>query len=197
MLGWLDADRDAAARKHETIRAGLIRIFVSQGFSDAEHLADLTINVVINKLPEIRGGYVGEPAYYFNAVARNIAREARRAKEVATDKIPERPGLTTDTSDSYDCLLGCLKVLPEGKRELILDYYLYEGRDKVEHHRRLAAELGITEGALRMRVFHIKSGLEKCVSDCVRRLDEKQKLTRSALSNRRPASSLSSEERQL
>lgn len=181
LLAWLDANREAAARKHEIIRAGLIRIFVSQGFSDAEHLADLTINVVINKLPEIERGYVGEPARYFNAVARNIAHEARRAKEIATDKIPERPSLITDTSDSYECLLECLKLLPDKKRELILDYYLYEGRDKVEDHRRMAAELGITEGALRMRVYHIKAGLEKCVLDCVKNLDEKQKLTRSAL----------------
>lgn len=185
LLAWLDTDREAAGRKYETIRAGLIRIFVSQGFSDAEYLTDRTINIVINKLPEIREDYVGEPARYFYAVARNVAHEARRRREIATDKIPERPSQVTSTSDRYDCLIRCLKMLSHEKRELMLDYYLYEGRDKIEHHRRMARELGLTDGALRTRTHHIRANLEKCVLDCTKNLDEKQKTAWGALLKRR------------
>jgi DNA-directed RNA polymerase specialized sigma24 family protein len=185
LLAWLDTDREVAGRKYETIRAGLIRILVSQGFSDADYLTDRTINIVIAKLPEIREDYVGEPARYFYAVARNVAHEARRRKEIATDNIPERPTQVTNTSDRYDCLITCLKRLSHEKSELILDYYLYEGRDKIEHHRRMARELGITDGALRTRAHHIRAGLEKCVLDCARNLDEKQKTSWSALLKRR------------
>lgn len=184
LLAWLDTEREAAGRKYEIIRAGLVRIFVSQGFSDAENLADLTINRVTNRLPDIRESYVGDPARYFHGVARNIAHEARRRKEIATDKIPERPSQVTNTSDRYNCLLGCLKLLPREKSELILDYYLYEGRDKIEHRRRMAAELEITEGALRTRVHHIRAKLEKCVLDCTKNLNEKQKTIWSALLER-------------
>lgn len=138
-------------------------------------MADLTINRVSNKLPDIRNDYVGEPTWYFHGVLRNIIREAGRRKEVATDKIPEHLSQTTITSDRYECLLKCLKFLPEEKRELILDYYLYEGRDKVNHHRHMAEELALTEGALRMRAFHIRVSLEKCVSKCAEELSEKQK----------------------
>jgi DNA-directed RNA polymerase specialized sigma24 family protein len=196
LLAWLDEDRDTAARKYETIRAGLIRIFVSQGFSDAEYLTDKTFDVVTKRLPDIRKDYVGEPARYFFAVARNILRQARREKEVATDKLPERPTLVAETSDLYDCLLKCLKGFPAGKREMILDYYLYEGQEKIKHHRLMAAELGITEGALRTRVHHVRAKLEKCVSDCARELGEKQKTAWDALLKRRQVTTTVSKERQ-
>lgn len=184
LLAWLDADRQTAGLKYETIRAGLIRIFVSQGFSDAEDLADQTINRVTDKLPTIRESYVGEPARYFHGVARNIVREAWRRKEVATENPPERPSRAVETSERQDCLLRCLKLLPGEKREMVLDYYLYEGRDKVAHHERMAVELGITKGALRTRVHHIRAGLEQCVLQCVKRFAEKQKPLRRTWFNR-------------
>jgi DNA-directed RNA polymerase specialized sigma24 family protein len=175
LLTWLDPDREIAGQKYAVIHAGLVRIFVSQGFSGAEDLADLTINRVVNKLPDIREGYVGEPARYFHGVARNIILEARRRKEIVTDNIPERLSQVTKTSDRYDYLLKCLDLLSSEKRELILDYYLYAGRDKIAHHRRMAEELSITEGALRTRAHHIRGALEKCVLQCIKNLVEKQK----------------------
>lgn len=194
LLEWLDADRQIAGRRYETVRTGLIRIFISQGFSDAEDLADLTINRVIGKLPHIRADYVGEPERYFHGVARNIVREARRRKEIATGEVPERVSLAVETSDRHECLLRCLKLLPGVKRELILDYYLYEGRDKVEHHKRMAEELGLTEGALRTRVHHIRSGLEKCVSQCAKSLVKKQNRLWRAWLNRREMTRVVSKE---
>lgn len=196
LLAWLDPDREAAGQKYETIRSGLIRIFIYQGFNDAEDLADLTINRVIGRLPEIRETYVGEQARYFHGVARNIIREARRRKETATDRIPECFTEITNTSDRHECLLECLKLIPAEKRELILDYYLYEGRDKIEHHRSMAAELGITEGALRTRAHHIRVTLEKCVSQCINRLAEKQKASWRALLKRRQMTGGLEKERQ-
>lgn len=174
LLEWLDQNREIAGRKYETIRTGLIRIFVSQGFSDAEDLADLTINRVSDRLPEIRDGYIGDPARYFHGVARNIIREARRRREVATEVSPVQLSRTINPSDEYECLLQCLKLLPPEKSELILDYYLYEGHDKIEHHKRMAEELGITEGALRTRAHHIRAALEKCVRQCTKNPAKKQ-----------------------
>ena len=56
LLEWLDPDRDKAGQRYEVIRAGLIRIFVAKGLSDAEHYTDEAIDRVIKKLPEIRAG---------------------------------------------------------------------------------------------------------------------------------------------
>jgi RNA polymerase sigma factor (sigma-70 family) len=170
LLAWLNPDRDLAAQKYETIRSGLIRIFVAKGFSDAEDLADETIARVTQKLPEIRNDYVGEPARYFHGVARNLAFEAGRRKEVTIDVSPTASIKLPKRSDRYECLLQCLKFLPPDKRDLALDYHVYEGHDKIEQHRAMARELGISENALRGRAHRIRNELEKCVVQCMRTL---------------------------
>ena len=167
LLTWLGTDRDLAGRKYETIRSGLVRIFVSKGFNDAEDLADETINRVIVKLPAIQEKYSGEPACYFHGVARNIIRETNRRKEVAVGVIEGRVEPERERSEAHDCLSNCLRRLPENKRDLILDYYLYEGHDKVEHHKRMAGELKITEGALRSRAYQIRQNLENGMRQCI------------------------------
>ena len=153
----------------------MIRIFVSKGFSDAEDLADETINRVMKKLPEIRDTYVGEPARYFHGVARFIVREMTRRKEVAVDVMPLVPTDTEVHSDEYDCLLKCLRFLPAEKSELILDYYIYDGRDKIEQHERMANELGITKGALRGRAHQLRGNLENCIQKCIERMEANEK----------------------
>jgi RNA polymerase sigma factor (sigma-70 family) len=178
LFDWLGPD---PGQQYEVIRTGLIRIFISKGFDDAEDLADLTIDRVVKKLPEIRDGYEGEKARYFYGVARNIIYEAWRRTEMATDNLPERLSRVPVRSDAYECLLKCLELLLREKRELILDYYLYEGKDKVGHHRQMAEELGITPGALRTRAHHIRRELEECVRQCVRNLTGKQKVAPKAL----------------
>ena len=170
LLAWLDPDREVAGQKYEVIRAGLIRIFVSKGFSDAEDLADETMNRVMKKLPEIRDTYVGDPARYFHGVARFIVREMVRRKEIAVEDVPAFSSEAEVYSDEYDCLLKCLRFLASDKRDLILDYYIYDGRDKIAQHRRMANELGITEGALRGRAHHVRGNLEKCIQQCIERM---------------------------
>ena len=171
LLDWLDHDRDTAGRKYETIREGLLRIFAAKGFSDAEDLVDETINRVIIRLPDIKDTYEGDPARFFHGVARNIIRERLRRKLVPLDDesvLPDPPSEKPD-DDRHECLDLCLDVLQAQKRDLLLTYLEHEGREKIEHHKQMARELGITEGALRGRVHQIRSGVEQCVKQCVRR----------------------------
>ena len=167
LLSWLDADRETAAERYETIRAGLVRVFVSKGFDDAEDQADETIDRVINRLPDIRETYEGDPTRYFHGVARFVIRERVRRKEVTVDEMPTRWIDPRPTSQEQDCLEHCLQLLTTQRRELILDYLLYEGQRKIEHHRQMAAELGITDGALRGRVHQVRIRVEDCVRQCV------------------------------
>lgn len=175
LLTWLSPERETAGQKYELIRSGLMRIFISKGFSDAEDLVDQTIDRVMTRLPDIRDNYVGEPAHYFHGVARNLIREAYRRKEIATDVSPVAGIQMTNKSDEYECLMRCLQFLTLTKRQLILDYHVYEGHDKIEHHQIMAQELGISKGALRGRAHQIRSDLEKCVLQCTQSLKEKQK----------------------
>lgn len=166
LLEWLDSEREKAGRRYEVIRAGLIRLFVSNGLSDAEHYADVVIDRVIKRLPEIRATYVGDQAKYFHGVARNVVREARRQKEIATDVLPVLDAVPNRTETS-ECLSKCLELLPPDKQAFILDYHLFKGHEKIAHHREMAGELSITEGALRTRAHHLRVTLEKCVLECI------------------------------
>ena len=167
LLDWLDPDREKAGQRYEVIRAGLIRVFVSKGLSDAEYYTDEAIDRVVKRLPEIQANYVGNPARYFHGVARNIILEAGRRREVATDELPQRLIPVEVRSDTSECLSKCLKELPADKKEFILDYHLYQGHAKIEHHREMAVELSISEGALRTRAHHLRVSLEKCVLKCI------------------------------
>jgi DNA-directed RNA polymerase specialized sigma24 family protein len=142
-------------------------MFISNGLSDAEHYADETIDRVIKRLPEIQETYVGDPVKYFHGVARNVIREARRRKEVLIDIVPDSLLQEPYRSDTSECLSKCLRLLPRDKQELILDYHLYKGHAKIEHHRQMADELEISEGALRTRAHHLRVTLERCVLECV------------------------------
>lgn len=169
LLSWLDADRDGAAVKYELIRSGLIRVFISKGLNDAEDLADQTIDRVVGRLADIRETYCGEPVRYFHGVARNIIREAGRRKEITVEVTAVIDFVDPIVTIEQECLALCLQVLPPARRDLILDYYLYEGHDKIKHHKDMARGLGVTEGALRGRAHNIRVGLDECVKQCVRR----------------------------
>lgn len=166
LLAWLAADRELAGAKYETIRSSLVRIFVSKGFNDAEDLADETINRVMVRLPDIRANYSGEPARYFHGVARNIIRERPHRKEITVGDVDTCVQPKYEPEEEQVCLGHWLERLPTTKRDLILDYYLYEGRDKVEHHKRMAGQLKITVGAFRSRAYQIRLHLQNCMRRC-------------------------------
>lgn len=145
----------------------MIRVYVSRGFSNAKWMADEAFDRVMKRVPEIASTYEGDPAKYFYGVARNIMHEELRKKEIATDEVPEPPVQLYSHDDLYDCLMECMDFLSFEKQELILKYHLYHGKAKIDHHRQMAAELSITEGALRTRIHHLRVGLEKCILQCL------------------------------
>jgi DNA-directed RNA polymerase specialized sigma24 family protein len=169
----LNSDPHAAGTEYLSIQKGLIAVFAAEGFSDPEDLADETINRVADRLPEIGPTYDGKPVRYFRGVARNIIFEAKRRKEIATDSPPERPIKPVDVSDEYNCLIRCLTFLASKERDLILDYHVYEGHDKVLNHLAMAEENKTSVSNLRVKAFRIRERLEKCVRECLERLKKR------------------------
>ena len=168
LLSWLDRhDREAAGRTYESIRTGLVQILIAKGFSNAEDLADEVIERVTRRVPDIAPTYEGRPANYFHGVLRNIIKEQWDVREIATDDFSFTVIKPEKTNEAYDCLKKCLTFLSQDKRELILDYYVYAGSEKIRGHNEIANELGISENALRIRAFRIRSTLEKCVYQCL------------------------------
>jgi hypothetical protein len=161
LLEWLDPDRDKAGEKYESIRRRLIKLFVCRGSYVAEELADRTIDRVSRKLPEIQSTYSGEPAHYFHAVARYILHETMRKNRLPGVLPP--PPFPADTSREQDYihLENALIRLPAADRDMIIAYYQQDKGAKIDHRKKLAAQLGMGMNALRIRACRIRANLEK------------------------------------
>ena len=71
------------------------------------------------------------------------------------------PPVAGDASERLLTVLdSCLRMLPDGDRELIVEYYRGEQREKIEHRRALAARFGVSINALTIRACRLRNRLE-------------------------------------
>ena len=167
LLAWLDPDdRERAALKYEQIRLRLIKFFTCRGCPDADMLADVTIDRVTQKVPEVVPGYVGEPAPYFYAVAQKVFLESLRKRPPAP-YVPPPTAESEEVERNHACLERCMEELSPSNRDLILEYYRNDKRAKIDRRRELAEALGIAQNALRIRAHRIRAVLQRCVHGCV------------------------------
>lgn len=176
LMAWLAASAEDPGGKYETIRQSLVKLFLWNGYLDAEDLADETIDRVMRRVPEIAIDYSGDPALYFYGVARMVLKERRRQKTVGSESqsLESRvlPTLSTqgdddETNRKFECLDECLAKLSADSRELILDYYQEEKRAKIDFRRQLAERMGMDVQKLRVRVFRIRASIYKCMEKCL------------------------------
>lgn len=166
-LSWLDPDRDKAGAKYENIRRKLIRIFIYHRCADVEDLADITIERVIKKFPEIVESYVGDPALYFYGVARNIVMERCKPKLPPVVPLVPPDDSQEEKERKYECLEKCLNELTHKIRQMVLDYYTGDKTVKIERRKEMAARLGINKSALAIRMHRVRKQLYKCVMKCL------------------------------
>jgi len=163
LLRWLDPDPEMAAQKYESIRRKLIASFSYKRCVFAEDLADETFNRVARKLPRIKEDYCGNPLSYFFGVARKIHLE--QSHRTSSIRFPRRPPAQDDLEEVFERLDDCLRQLPTSDRELILNYFQADGREKIQNRKRLAEQLGIPTNLLRIRVHRIICRLRKGMND--------------------------------
>jgi DNA-directed RNA polymerase specialized sigma24 family protein len=167
LLDWLGSDREQAATRYEEIRTKLIKYFSPTSQSDAEALADETINRVARRLNEIKDQVYGERVRYFYGVARKVQMEYLRRKQPRPGPEPISDPDLVETE--YRCLEECVAKLSAENRELVMRYYDAEGRERIDQRKLLAEELGIAPNALRIRAYRIRAELQKCLKECVDR----------------------------
>jgi DNA-directed RNA polymerase specialized sigma24 family protein len=168
MLAWLDPNRDQAGKKYEEIRRRLMKIFTCRGCTEADALADETINRVTRKVETVAEDYKGDPALYFYGVARKVHLEYARRKPVQVPPpTPPHAEQGDGVEREFDCLELCMQRLTPDNRELVLQYYSEEKQAKINHRRLLAEQLGIALNALRIRAYRIRAVLQQCVHNCV------------------------------
>lgn len=177
LLNRLNPVREKAVARYEKLYNTLVRLFLKRGFSDAEEMADETIDRVIlaknlDRFPEL------QDTYFYKVAGRLILeRLRRRRKQVEFDEdgnpmvqsppLLEEKEVDEESEAEYDCLMSCLETLKPHGRSLVLSYYEVSGSDKIKHRRSIAEGLGITEDALRVRVHRLKRRLEECILKCV------------------------------
>lgn len=170
-LSRLDADRERAGEKYESIRSKLISFFQWRGAQFAEDHADETINRVIRKIAE--GDHIRDPFTYVYGVARMVALEVARQRErnlSALDSLRAvEPEKRDDSNTRLECLSHCLQKLPERDRQMITEYYRDEKGEKIDRRRLLAERLGIPLNALRIRALRIREKLGSCLEGCLKK----------------------------
>jgi len=169
-LACLDPDPARAGEKYEALRESLVKFLDWRGASFPEELVDETFNRVARKLEE--GETIRDVPTYCHGVARLVFLQSlersdnKRVEfdELSTIAIPE-----PDVADARrECLNHCLRQLPAENRELIIEYYRKEGRQKIDHRVLMAERLGIPPSALRSRAQRIRDKLERCIRRCCR-----------------------------
>lgn len=168
LLAWLDDDRERAGLVYERIRARLITIFAARGCLVSEDLADETIDRVARRVSDIAQTYAGDKALYFFGVANNVHHEHLK-RPAPPEELTEPVVENTDKELIHDCLEECLGKLSKDARQMILRYYSQERQAKVDLHKKMAEELGITINTLRLRVLRMKERLQPCVERCMER----------------------------
>jgi hypothetical protein len=167
LLAWLDPDRERAGQKYQQIQSRLTSIFSCHGCADPEKLADETIDRVTAKIDWLRENYVGEPTRYFCGVSRNILKEDFRTRIPPTLPPTYENRIDEGSQQKYDCLDQCMSELSTYNQSLVLAYYEAEGQAKIVRRKKLAEQSGITLTALRLRVFHIRVQLNRCLTVCL------------------------------
>jgi len=167
----LDPDSDRAGEKYESLRLTLMKFFDWRGAQFPEECADETINRVIRKIDE--GETIRDIPTYCHGVARLVLLEMLKGPESRRADFEELPPAALvapkpeEKDERRECFEGCLKELPVESRQLILQYYSDEKREKIDRRSALARRLGIPLNALRSRAQRIRNRLEECVNGCL------------------------------
>jgi DNA-directed RNA polymerase specialized sigma24 family protein len=170
LLARLGPDPHSAGVAYDALHRQLVRFFEWHGCMATEEHADTALTRVARKIQE--GEHVLNVPAYALAVARYVLREVagQRKPSPFNEAIATGPAVSPASEEREQpaaCLDSCLEQLPQRSRELVLQYYEGEGRRKIANHRTMADHLGITERALRLRVFRIRGTLEQCVHRCL------------------------------
>ncbi|MGH9770022.1 MAG: hypothetical protein ACREAB_21570, partial [Blastocatellia bacterium] len=111
---------------------------------------------------------------YCHGVARLVLLEKLKGPESRRADFEELSPATLvapepqEKDDKQECFERCLKELPVESRQLILQYYSEEKREKINRRMALAQRLGIPLNALRSRAQRIRNRLEECVHECMK-----------------------------
>ena len=169
LLARLDPDADKGAAEYERLRRALVRFFDWRGAFAPDTCADETIDRLARRLDDTS---IDEVRTYALGIARHVLLEHQRqpafASLGAASQLPDTSASEPDSGDLHECFDRCLAGLPDADRKAAVAYYEGERGARIAGRRRLAASLGVSENALRLRMRRIREQLERCVHECLK-----------------------------
>ena len=182
LLDFLGAGGGDRAVAYERLRRRLIKVLEIRAHeyrlrATPEDLADEAISRVASQLEKGLEIHARDPFGYFYGVARRVVQEAARQEHkdggLLEEGEPSPAAAETEPDEAearHRCLDHCLARLPPADRELILDFYREDrGQGRIAHRKSLAARLGITVNALRIKAHRLRhQRLAPCLADCLR-----------------------------
>jgi DNA-directed RNA polymerase specialized sigma24 family protein len=171
LLTRLGPDAERAGCSYEHLHQALVSFFAWRGAATPEECADETLDRLASRLDE--GVAVENLVRFSRGIARMVLLEHWRRPEargmplddVADSEAPAE--VAPDDDAPHACLDRCLAALPPASQDLIIEYYLCEGRDRIETRKRIARELGVSDSAVRKRAQRVRDQLERCVEVCL------------------------------
>ncbi|HEV2802780.1 MAG TPA: hypothetical protein VGW12_20075 [Pyrinomonadaceae bacterium] len=178
LLSWLDPERNEAWGKYKAIHQRLIKAFSRRGYSNAEDMADETINRAAMKAREINPTFIGDPELYCFGIAKKLMWDLDRQQklwvplEELSDEFVGKINLALSCQEEefdqrHECLSHCMQRLEQDERDLLLAYYQKEKQARIAHRKELAQQEGITLNALRIRIHRLRAYLKECVRQCL------------------------------
>src|SRR5215831_18113283 len=177
LLACLHSDYEHAGEEYERIRRKLTLYFEGRRCSPGDEYADEVINRVARKLDE--GEAVRDVNRYVFGVARLLRLEILRQPQGKDEsdetlgRLMVLPDVDPRVEDRMDFLERCLNDLPPESKEMILEYYQGEKREKIDARALLAKRYGMSATGLKVRVCRIRAKLEECIKDCIRRMSSR------------------------
>jgi RNA polymerase sigma factor (sigma-70 family) len=175
-LAWLAA----AGRDYATMHLRLTRIFGARRCFDPENLADEVMNRVAVRIEKIKETYEGDPARCFHGFAEKVYREHLRDLDKILGIEPPPPSFHPDEHEQKqrererceeedECLTRCMEKLPAPDTQLFSRYSQTDEAAKIAR-KKMAAELGLTANALRIKAHRVRRRLQKCMESCLEQL---------------------------
>jgi DNA-directed RNA polymerase specialized sigma24 family protein len=167
LLNALDPDTDRAVHLYRSLQQRIARFLRINNASDPESLADEVIDRLANRLITTDSNDIGSPQAFALGIARNVLhedhRKQRREERAATEWATFTLANQGHDEDLLRDLDQCMSMMRDDQRRLLQTYYQWSGREKIEHHRLLSEQLGLTLNALRNRLLRARTELDKCI----------------------------------
>jgi DNA-directed RNA polymerase specialized sigma24 family protein len=174
-LNLLDADREQAGVKYESLRQRLLKFFEWRNCEMPEELADIVFDRIVKKIAE--GEEIQNVTAFASTIAQFVFKEYLRRNERQNQLIEDAPEVQNlkakeiEEEDEFttkrrSCFEKCLAEFDAENRKFIIAYYTTDEKTMIAARKKLAEEMNSNLNTIRIKACRLKAKLEDCTLEC-------------------------------